>query len=299
MPTRKTAAWLGTICVMSVISSASAQSLTWHGSKHTTSGSAAGVSIRNWGPTGDTWLLINHTEVVATDDLDHETTLRHFTCDAAGAGKDYCEDTTFVDSEDVGSTINSDQAGSHSMHPALAIRKVGSEFEVGISRAEPEGTHSCADIGGDPVWDLVGYFYETDTASVTDELPIQTADDASDCRDHGITELKWNGGDLHACYTSISSTLEQVQCNDDAGTNWSTDSEWQDPVDYVVAPTLEDHPSFVLDGREVGHDAGRVCLEARHDTFVDGRLQLAFEPPPTLGDHVALTGDALSETQRP
>jgi len=267
--------WAGLAWLLTASTPANAQGLpvlglTWHETEIDPAGVPQGVSIRNWGPTGDNFLFYDHVEPVyvggALTSYDNVTSFAHYSCDAAGGGYDYCETVTLEDDLDVGSTINTgfDPSDTHAMHPASAIRKVSSDFELTLSRAEPEGTHTCADIGGLPTWDLMSYVYRTDTASITDTLAIQRADNAADCQDHGKTELAYDGSTAHACYTvTTQSTGDLVQCNEDDGSS----GEWGSAVDLARVDE-EDHPSFVLDGSD------RVVAAHAYDSSDDHSIEV-------------------------
>ncbi len=263
--------WAGLGWVLA--SSSSAHAMDWYETELAFDDTAFGASIRNWGPTGDTFVFVNHTEEFSSTDFDHATTLFHYECDAAGGGYEFCENATLIDEEDVGATIHAD--GPHAMHPASAIRLYSSgEQELTLARNEEEGTYACS-AGGDLVWDIVSYVYRTTTGSVVESLPIQRAEKLADCEDHGKSEVKYDGATAHACYTTIDASGDFVQCNEDDGGT----SEWSSPEDLPAAHE-EDHPTFVIDDDGDRITAVHAFTTGSHSILV----RLADGTPVTISD---------------
>ncbi len=219
--------------------------MDWYETEIAYDDTAVGASIRNWGPSGDVFVFVNHVDEVVdglgVSTYNNETTIYHYECDAAGGGYEFCENATLIDEEDVGSTNVSSLP--HAMHPASAVRFYSSgEQELTLSRNEEEGTYVCGAPGGNLVWDIVSYVYRTTSGSVVESLPIQRADSAAECEDHGKTEVKYDGATAHACYTTIDASGDYVQCNEDDGDPY----EWSSTEDLTAA-SEEDHPTFVID----------------------------------------------------
>jgi len=248
-------------------SAAHAQELTWHTKKVRVVGVPVGVSLRNWGPTGDTFLFVHHVDRDdETDDLVHTTTLRHLRCDDAPEG--WCATSTFLDSERVGDTVITRADRFHYMHPTTSVKLGGEAPKLILARAEPRHPLDCLPLADEPSWTLSAFLYQSGEAAVTDSMPLVGTDD---CRDHGKTEVLWSGDDLHACYTSQPRLGDDVvQCNDDIGTDWALDDGWQAPVDLDLGDGLEDHPSFVMrDGVPV------VALHVKQGDDHSIRMRLA------------------------
>jgi len=170
-------------------------------------------------------------------------------CFPAQGGLEYCEVATAVSADDVGPT----QTGQHFLHPAMSIRKLSgsSDLELYLSRVEDDYWISCPNNSSGLVWDLASYQFKPDDPvdPFVWEVAVHAAvQQTSECSDHGITELLFDGSTPHACYTNVTDTEERVQCNDYDG---SGQYEWGNPDNLALQTglppgweTREDHPSF-------------------------------------------------------
>jgi hypothetical protein len=245
--------------------------LTWHDDAIFTTGTPQGVSVRQYGPTGDTFFFIDYNVDRTTDPQDPQvlsgTALVHYDCQQIGS-QDWCETIAQRDVEWVGSEIQTSHDDAHLRHPAIASRHLGNgEFEVTLARSDYGIDYDCPNAGsGSPVWDIGDFTYTTVADAVTASGAIQSAQSASDCADHGKTTLVYRGSTPHACYGRNLLAGDRVQCNyDDGGT-----TEWGATEDYTPPGSglQYDHPSFA--------DDGNAHLVAMH-AFVD--------PPPGTEQH--------------
>jgi hypothetical protein len=232
--------------------------MTWHVDEVPNNVSGAGesplgVSVRQWGPTSDVFVFFHGTREMTVGGQTYNRQagrLKHYTCDPAGGGYDYCETATLDNDDQIGPFSR----GNHLLHPAMAIKGISGGRELRLSRAEFDyGGANCPVYSGgqgqpdQEQWDLVAYKWNTTNGSISDQA-IEAAFSANECTDFGITELAFDGsGTARAYYThGDPATHDAVHCNEEA-----TGSTWNNVIHYEALGGLfydADHPSFVLDG---------------------------------------------------
>jgi hypothetical protein len=234
--------------VMVAPGAARAQALTWHVT-HVANDAAgagespAGVAMRQWGPSGDVFLLWHGALPFGPRAA---ARLGHFSCDAAPPGGHWCETVTELAREQMGNL----SYGQHLLHPAMAIRSLPSSnhLELLLTHTEYDyGGASCAPVGSSERWDLVSHLWNTDVGTTRTQA-VEAAWVAGLCSDYGVTEVKFDQqGVGRACYTNPDPVSDEtVHCNEQGtGAEWGY-VEQLDPID----PSMDeaDHPSFVMHG---------------------------------------------------